>query len=549
MLELVNIGGQPITAAGMFGRDCAFPITEIRMRLMSDEVLERMPAYIGYWEDDTVAPVLLSNSIDIDTTVVTPGDACDVAEVSGTADDGLLTVPNMFLYKLATKPLDVTKLIPAFCRTRNIVGRPSDLLNSDGTINMGSPYAFDFARYAYRLVSRAMAELLSRMAMVGDSADPYGIDGLYTQLENGWDIVSASVPDYLNKAVVIDWQDLTGAAGPTTPDDLTVTGKTIDLWGTSWDVPVGLNLAQLMDEYIIPAIESNWTDGDGGVDMWEFHVRTGSARCLIETAACLQPCNSSDIIDTELRQRMIDMRAKRIVRFFPSEREFPMLESPMVEENTMWFGPRSIGGNNTYGIFMRDMDDLFRSIGFMGDTYGQQSGMPSTGEEPLLTPQRASLEFEARTMHADVEKISMNCVRYGLMAQMGVLAVERHLWVKVENVACASMINVVETGLTVDGASLETDLAAAVQTLPANASTGTDTTPDLTVSALAGADQYEFQVSGTNTFAALQATGIQAGATWTVTPALALGVHYWRARGINENGSGPWSGTRSFTIT
>lgn len=550
--DIVTVGGGALTASGMLGRDCAFPITRLTKRLMNDEVLTRMMVFSGFWEDDTSVPVELTQAIDIDTTVVV--DACDTAVVDAALTEGALIAPNMRKVKVATKSLQVDELIPAFCKQRNISRSELGLvLNSDGSIDPGNEYAVDFARFALASISKALAQILSQRIMRGDVSQDFGIDGLYTQLSSGWDQGSPVVPQYLNQAVTIDWQDLTGSGGATTPDDLTVASKTINLWGETLDVPVGENLAEFINDFLIPAVENHWTDDEGGVDVWEFHVPSGTKRCMINVAACIQPCGGdSGIWDTTLRERIIDLRARDVVRLFPSQREIPMWESPHVEPNVMWLGPRSIGGAPTYGVVFRDMNQLFNAIGVLGDTYGMGSGY-FNAEEPLLTDirQAVSIPFEATAIHQDIRKVSVDCVQASLMVKLGVLVVARHLWFKITGVTCANFIDTsITSGVTIDGDAIEGTPGIVSLSSPADAAVVADATPDLDWAAVTGATSYRIQIASDALFEDIvQAATVTAPTSiYTATTLTEDATFYWRVRAINANGNGPWSAVRSFTV-
>lgn len=549
--DIVTVGvSTALTASGLLGRDCAMPITRITKRMGTDEVLMNMPVFLGYWEDNTTLPVELGQAIDIDTSVV--ADDCDVAVVDADLTEGELIAPNMRKIKLASKVMQVDQLIPAFCRQRRILQRELGLiLNPDGTINAGNEYAVDFARFALATVSKAMAQLLAQRIMRGDESEEFGIDGLYTQFTNGWAQGTPTVPSYLNEALVIDWGALTDATGPTTPDDVTAAGKTISLWGEIVDVPAGINLAELIEDFLIPAIEVHWTDSEGGVSAWEFHVPPGQKRCMLNTAACIRPCSGMNIdFDADLRALLSNLRARDVVRLFPSGREIPMWESPHVEDNVMWFGPRAVGGSPTYGVVFQDMNELFSAIGVLGSTYGQGNGY-FNADEPLLTDYRDGMEgpFEARAVHNDIHKVSIDCVQASLMVKAGVLAVARHLWVKFTNVTCATFVTNVNSGVTIDGEAIEGE-PPAVPTLtsPADGATVADATPDLTWSAVTGAASYDVQIASDSGFATI--VQLETGVTTTTltVDTLAEGTYYWRVRSVDIDGPSAWSTARSLII-
>lgn len=460
MIDIVTVDGDTdLTAAQFLNRDCSFPIMKLQETLLEDEVLAQFPIFFGYWNDGKILPVILDQAIDVDTSVMV--DDCDSAVVTGDITQGELIAPNMKKIKLETKTLQIDKLLPAFCNGRNITEADRrTLINPDGSIHMGNPYAVDFARFVFSLLKRPIAAILGESVLNGDYSEQFMVDGLYTQLENGWQQGSHSVPGHLNQAIQIDWGKLTGAYTPpgsavaSTPDDLTVAGQTISLWGDSVGVPEDYNLAQFLNDFLFPAIKAHW----GVVDNYEIHVESGKSRCFVRSAACLRPCNSAEgIWDTTLRERYADLDQRNIVQLYPSGKELAMLESPKVDENVMWIGPRSINGKPTYAAFFRDMDEMYGAVGSLGDIYGQGSGLPAD-DEPLLTDLVPALDipFEGRAMRQDLTKTSIDCVKAGVMAIHGVLAFERHLWIKVSNIDCATYVKKLPSKVTIDGTPIET---------------------------------------------------------------------------------------------
>lgn len=546
--DVVTIQGQGLETAGFLARDCAFPVTRFVQRSGGDEVLRNMPVYFGYWEDDSFVPVILDNTININTAGVVT--ACDTSIVTGTISEGGLIAPNQTKIKLKTETLVVDKLKKAFCKQRNISTRDlGAILNADGTFDMGNPYVIDFGRYALAQVNKALAEVLSQQVLNGDASDAhFGIDGLYTQLENGWQQDTVGIPNDLNHAIILNWQTLTGD-NPATPDSVTTAGHTINLWGDTFTIPTGINLITLFDEYLVPAVEVGWTDDNGGVDVYEMHVPKGAKRCYQNASACMQPCgNTNGIWDTDLRDRFAAMRRTDVVEFYPSGRQVPMWESDKIAPNTMWFGPRSVGGSPTYGMIFRDMDTLFNELAYpLNETYGKGSGA-FPANEPLIVTVIDQLPFEARAIHWDVEKVSMDCVEAGLMTIVGVLATMRHLWIKIENVACNSFVPQLTNRITIDNVPLDGRPAMAVQNTPANNAVAQSTTLNLVATAVVGATGYDFQVATDANFTNVVRSTTQAGVTYAVTPALtAATIYYWRERARNASGAGAWSTTRQFT--
>ena len=204
-----------------------------------------------------IAPAIDSDSITIDHTAATGN--CDAPTVTQALGQCWVTAPDMEVFDLETDPLEVVDLIPEFCKQRGIVPNQElrSLFNENGTINMGSPYASNYWRWAYEGVARALYLWITESAVDGDSANAHEkIDGLYTQLSGGWtDAASGNAcGDALNIEQTIDWGDLCGLASgeDAYPDAKTVAGKTVSLWGSTLSVPSGKNLAEILDWLYFP---------------------------------------------------------------------------------------------------------------------------------------------------------------------------------------------------------------------------------------------------------------------------------------------------------
>lgn len=91
--------------------------------------------------------------------------------------------------------------------------------------------------------------------------------------------------------------------------------------------------------------------------------------------------------------------------------------------------------------------------------------------------------------------------------------------------------------------------AAPTLLTPANGATGVSLSPDLTWNASAGATSYTLQLSRFSDFStiAVEQAGI-AATNYTIGGPLLEGiVYYWRVAATNANGTGAYSGSRSFT--
>ncbi|MEO8608904.1 MAG: hypothetical protein ABI690_13515 [Chloroflexota bacterium] len=439
-------GVEGILDAPVLFRDCAFPITDARKYCPPDDVLNNFPVYIGSWEDDMLAPAISSQAIDIDASALgVDSSPCETAIVTVDMDSCSLVAPNQKKIKLRTDTLDWTKLVARFCKMRNISkAQLGTIILPNGQFDLGNPYTPNFARFAMAAVAQALMKIVSKSVLTGDFSERFQIDGLYTQLAGGWSNPSSGTPcpAAINVRQVINWSTLTGGNGttPASPDAVT-TAQNATIWGVSRAIPAGLNLAEFLEELWFPAVEANYTDVAGGVSMWEAHVPQGQATCFLKTAACMQPCQVTGEFDPELRARYAAMRNTKIAELYPSGRSFPLMESNSVVADTMWIGPREIGGRPTYGAFFTDLNQYFNQLGLMMNQYGKAYGLPE--QDPLLgeTTPIIDLPFESQAIQQDVLKPSIDCVQFALMAIYGVLVVSRHLWLEINHIACPTIVD------------------------------------------------------------------------------------------------------------
>lgn len=438
--DIVNVDEGALLESNFFMRDCQFPVSDARRRTPLDAVVANMPVFLGHWDDSTVMPFIDAQSFDIDTTGIVDTD-CDTGIVNTTLSECALAAPNMKEISLKTESLKITDMIPAFCKQNNITQQQLGLiLRADGTIDPGNPYAVNFARFAYSAVMKTMLKVIAYSVLSGDAANDYECDGLYTQLANGWDAPGGGLTDCddaVNIAQVVDWAALCGNPGvATSPDETTAAGQTITLWGTSFDVPEGLNLGELLEQFLIPAIQATWTDAAGGVDMWEMHVPHGYAIPLLRNFACITACNLGGVvIDESDRARLQSFVNTKTAELYPSGQRFPVMETRHVADNTLWFGAREIGGRPTYGVAFRSMSELMQQLGMVGqELYGKGQGVMM--DDALLAETDTLLRgnFEAAAFQWDVIKTSMKCFEFGAMAEYSTIALSRHTWLKIEDV-------------------------------------------------------------------------------------------------------------------
>ena len=437
---ITTLDGVDIRSAAVLARDCAFPITDLMKHVPQDEVFKNMPVFFGGWEDGTVAPAFRTIAYTVDSTL-SAGDDCLSPIVKSTVTSCELSVPDMQEISFSTPVIKLRSLMLKFCRQRNIAPKTLIPFGADGNINDGSRLSLDFEKFALQNLYDVLSEQFLKSALVGDAANTNEFDGFYTQLLNGWvGHGSAPCPVTLNKQQIIDWGALCGkSAGVAAyPDDVVAASKTVTLWGVSYPVPAGINLAQFLNDLWIDKVNMEYADRFGGVTMWEAHVRWGEARTFLNTAACMRPCDGRDD-DPEMRARLAEFRRTNIARLYPSGVSFPMLQSRHVAANTMHFGPRTIGDQPTYGMFIDDVEPYL--TGRPMRPYGEFD-YNGQDEYSFLNTDEWKASIETRGLYWSLDKKSAKCVQGTVLTYAGMLTAARHLWLKITNVSSPTLLNI-----------------------------------------------------------------------------------------------------------
>lgn len=456
--SIVQFDGADIRSASRLLADCSTPLLDWRRRCMSDQVVANFPMVIGDWNDGTAVPGLVDTTVNIDTTDVVDAD-CDAATVDVSHTSCEMVLPSMAEIALRTKPLKLKEWKSRFCRMRNIAPEKFSPFNRDGSLDTGEPINIDFMMYALTGLSRATGQLAYETALTGDSSNPYQADGLYTQIDNGWtQSGDAACDDSINIGSIVDWGALTGAVEgeDASPDATTIPGQTITLAGDEFEIAEGMNMVQVLEDIITPWVKEQ-TEAYGGLDAYEAHVGKGKGKSLISSAACMQPCSTcgtSSCVEHEdsgLRERFAENRRSATMVLYPSGLRIPILETKKMPENQVRFGPRVVGGINTYAMFWAPLDELFPLLP------ENEFGSPEGGEEQISIAPNGYVDLgnlDASVMMWTVTQQNLRCFNAELMAMYGVLASWRHLWVRFDRVATCGISAPCPTNLTVDGAEV-----------------------------------------------------------------------------------------------
>lgn len=455
--DIVDIEGVDIRSAPIFARDCSLPIVNWIQECPPDEVFENMMIMIGSWEDDTTAPAFT----DFTRTVTLTDDDCDVPTLQTSYTECELIAPNMDEISIGTGNMNWKDLKQHFCRSRPILPNQMCVFDSSGNFAPGEPYSMNFFQFAMSELKRYMGEQVVTAALTGDVSEVNQIDGLYTQLENGWTQSAGNAcDDRYNIAQVIDWAALTGdpnGNGLAGPDDVTIAGQSVTFWGNNYPVPEGINLAQFFEDLWINAVEINWARKFGGVDIWEAHIGWDMAKCLVNTAACMTACQTCGGENPTIRtdNEVVFERVQRLwdanmIELRPSNTQIALLQSQQVEENTMWLGPGSIGGRPSYVLFF---DQISRHLDLYDTDMMGGFDVNRFADDPLTQMTRSSLMenggFETETLYYFLHQTSIKCIEAQMIMCMGLIACNRHLWLKVENLDCCAIVEDCDDHITV----------------------------------------------------------------------------------------------------
>ena len=451
MTTIVDIGGVDIRSAPVLARDCAFPITNLARRCPPDEFFNDMPIFFGGWEDGVKAPSITGAHYKVTKTncndPCTPPmpASCRSPIVTMNLDACEVLAPNMKCISLSTPVLEWRDLVKRFCSQRGIAGKKITVFDRDGNLDFGQKHTLNMVQFALQAVWNTLGEVLVEAASVGDDSEELQFDGFFTQLQHGWTPSTAMpCPDEFNKEQAIDWAALTGKVKPG-PDDCTAEGKTVTIWGKSYEVPGGINLAEFLDDLWVEKLQAEGVCS-GEVTDWELLTPWGQGKCFINTVACMKACSTCED-DPNVRERLSSFRSGKMVKFYPSNTEVRVKQSRFMPAHTLRFGPRAIDRNPTYGLFV-DLVDNYLSM-LPTDPFDRFK-FQSDEESSFLCAQDWRSEIETRGVFWNLKAFDSKCVQGSSQICAGVLATARHLWLRIDNVYCGSLIDSCATNITVE---------------------------------------------------------------------------------------------------
>ena len=446
--SLLKIDGLSIDSNPVFAVDCSFPITDFANCCERDDVIDNLPIHIGRWPRNTKAPAISKRKVKVKAATASKDDCLPgFPVVSVELDTCELIAPNMVDLGAKTGELKYSDVLDDFCNRRRVLPEQICVFDDNGNLAPGNEISEVFILDAMSVVFQTIAREHARVAMVGDDANtndifqPNEFNGFYTQLKGGWDTGSTACPASYNTCTTIDWADLTGKTDPE-PGDRTVSGKTITAFGKTYSLPVGLNLPDFLDTLWIDKVQQT-LDCVGGVTAWEMHAPLGFRACYLRAEACMKPCSTCfDMIDDRIRslyQKSVSGKFATLL----TGRSFPILESRYVESNELWFGPRTVGGRPTYGLFLDNMDRYFGrgpKINALNEGYGNPGASISANSLIKMPSSELEQRIESITAYWNLIRRGI-CISGFEMMRAGMLTCSRNAWLRVINVKCPTMID------------------------------------------------------------------------------------------------------------
>ena len=441
--SLVTYQGGDLYSAALFSGGCKFPLLNL-VGKVRDDVLANFPVKLGRINPGITQPVLIGQ----EPTFTTSVDPCISGEIDTDLNGCEWVVPEQKLIDFCSGSIPWRDTWQRFCNSRAIPSNqcPPALqpFGRDGGVNLGSPLLEDFMVYTLDGMANAYMLWLNRVGLTGDFANDLEIDGLYTQLRNGWDYAAGSgTCDEYNIAQTIAWDTITAASEDCDGNsNAGYAGAVIDpstdvtFWLSNVTSVGGWGLAQILANHM-DAVE-DYTASRGGVTQWELHVPKGYKNCIIEAVSCLRVCCNAEL-DTEVtNDRYARLRRQNIVDLYPyRDDQIVMLETNELTDS-IFLVPRMIGECETYAMVFDPVGDYF---GMLAEVHGDFiPGMPNVdlAADPLImeTAEVLADNLETVAFGTSVSKEGDKCIRACINSVPTVIAYDRCVALEVTGIVC-----------------------------------------------------------------------------------------------------------------
>lgn len=426
---------ETMTPAGRFGDTCETPIMDLR-RLCNDDVLRNLPRFLGRWEDNTNQTIITDSRWDIETSE----NDCDPSVASNELAECTVILPNQRLVSIGFAEMPYRDTLQKFCSPRGITRYPT-LFNSDGSFRMAEPLADRFITYLLSELRHPLMRHLQNAAWTGDQDTRHQFEGLLNQLDNG--PFSAGGGCDLYHAIPLDWEALTDSTGAANPNaTIAAANDVITIQGVDFAGMTGLNLVQLLRLWMERALEFDlaaWAEEEVMFELW---VGRGQANCILEAAACLQPCTAcvDPLSDPGIRERAARFIKDRVFSLYPYDNISITLRTSPALNNRMIFLPKMIGGAPTVAWVFRDQEMEMGILSGELPWYGTETGLPETtpiypGEDDIID----GGDFERRAFSLHLQR-NGNCIQAFINTEAALVVFSPQLWLNISGVDCAALI-------------------------------------------------------------------------------------------------------------
>ena len=436
----MSLSANTWTPAGQFGEPCEVATLDLR-RHMRDQVLRSIPRFLVRIEDNTTMPVITDWNWD----TVPAANVCDPTVASTELLECSVLLPNQKRVLIATDDnIPYVDMMQKFCDARRLLRFPT-LFNADGTFDTGEELAGPFLRFLLADLKLVNMRFITNSAWNGDQANIHEMDGILTQLTNGYDASGAGCELY--QLTTFDWGTLTGNIGIATHPSATIdaANDVLSIHGKDYAGNTGQNLAQLFRSWIERIMEGDlaqWAEEEIIFEIW---TGIGQTNCLAEIAACLQPCNGcvDPMSDPDIRMRSAEFYTTKSIYLYPwSNIRINMITSPFLNDEMILF-PKSIGGRPTIAWLWRDQQEELAILNGELPWFGSEVGVPDSAP-PLynddgIIQDPASL-FEQRAFSVHLSR-NGDCIEASIASQSAIYMFAVNTWLRVTNVSCTGLIN------------------------------------------------------------------------------------------------------------
>lgn len=422
------------TIVGTFGEICRMPILNIAP-MCDDAFLRALPVAYARYETDTRTQFIIDYNYDL----TAPAEACDGMTADHEIQDCELYLPNQTFSAIEGESRRYDEDMVRFCRPRKITGGVS-IFDANGRLKDGLPLAETFLAYRVAEMKQIVMRFLKTRYMTGVSSTSMEPNGILTQLTNGWDGPGAgNCASY--RAFVYDWAAATTGAALANPDaTITAANDTITMYGQVFTGFTGFNFVELLRKMLLRI--RDYTLAGHRIDSMFLATGRGQSECILEAAACLQPCNGcTPLSDPGQRDRLAEFLRTRVFYLYPYvDVPIYVYESPSLGNNVI-FGPWQVDGEYTIQVVFRAQAENLMDINEVSPNDGWwRTGLPGTdAATDLLLPDISPAEFEARTFMYIVDRDKL-CIQPIISFEWSVPVFAQHAMVLFQNVDCTTLV-------------------------------------------------------------------------------------------------------------